>query len=167
VPLFVGFVPTHPQHVDAFFEIAPLTSSDVVYDLGSGDGRLVFACLGQGAGKAVGVELDRKLIKKARDTARERGLENRASFVQSDVTEVDLTGASVVFCYLTPQASAALKPKFEHELKAGTRVVIESFPIPGWKPAQTTARGYADYYEINEFFLYVMPATPSDQGIGL
>ena len=155
---FVGFIPTHPQHVDAFFELAPLSASDVVYDLGSGDGRLVFAALKQGAGKAVGAELDPKLIRKARTAAKKEGLQDRAVFVQSDVLTVDLSQASVVFCYLTPQASTALKPKFERELKPGARVVMESFPVPGWKPAQTTARGYADYYEINEFYLYVMPA---------
>ena len=157
---FVGFVPTHPQHVDAFFELAPLSESDVVYDLGSGDGRLVFAALHKGAGKAVGVELDQKLIGKARTAAKKEGLQDRASFLQTDLLTVNLSEASVVFCYLTPQASAALKPKLERELKPGARVVVESFPIPGWKPAQATARGYADYYEINEFYLYVMPARP-------
>jgi cyclopropane fatty-acyl-phospholipid synthase-like methyltransferase len=157
MPSFVGFVPTHPQHVDAFFELAALSLSDIVYDLGSGDGRLVFAAIERGAGRAVGIELDRDIVRKARSEARKKHLQDRASFIRADVLDVDLSEATAVFCYLTPQASAALKTKLERELKPGARVVMESFPIPGWTPAQTAVRGYADYYETNEFYLYVIP----------
>ncbi|OGO35771.1 MAG: hypothetical protein A2147_07895 [Chloroflexi bacterium RBG_16_57_8] len=159
MPSFVRFVPTHPDHVDAFFELAPLSPSDVVYDLGSGDGRLVFAALEWGAGKAIGVELDPEHVRRARKTARSRGLQERAAFLQRDVSEVDLADATVVFCYLSPPASAALKSKLELELKPGTRVVVESFPVPGWEAARTARRGYSDYYEVNEFYLYIMPAS--------
>ena len=155
---FVAYVPTNPQHVEAFFELAPLSPADVVYDLGSGDGRLVFAAIDHGTDEAVGVELDGDLVRKATKAAAKKGLGDRARFVQADVADVDLSSASVVFCYLTPQASATLKAKFERELRPGTRVVMESFPIPGWTPAQTTVRGYADYYETNEFYLYVIPS---------
>jgi hypothetical protein len=154
---FVGFVPTHPNHIDAFFHLAPLSSTDVVYDLGSGDGRLVFASVRSGAGKAVGIEMDGNLVRKSRKTAVKEGLQDSVLFVQADVTGADLSEATVVFCYLTPQASATLKPKLESELRPGTRVVVESFPIPGWTAAQTTVRGYPDYYETNEFYLYFIP----------
>jgi 16S rRNA G966 N2-methylase RsmD len=164
VSSFVAFVPTHPQHVDAFFELAPVSASDVVYDLGSGDGRLVFAALERGAGMAVGIELDHDIVRRTRAEGRKKGLQDRASFIQGDVLAVDLSEATVVFCYLTPQASAALKPKFERELRPGTRVVMESFPIPGWTPAQTAVRGYADYYETNEFYLYVPRGTVPGEG---
>ena len=155
---FVGFVPTHPDHIDAFFELVPLMPADVVYDLGSGDGRLVFAALANGARKAVGVELASGRVRRAKSEARMRGFGSSSRFLLADVTEVNLAEASVVFCYLSPQASAVLKPKFERELAPGTRVVMESFPVPGWTPTRTTTRGYTDYYEVNEFYLYVMPA---------
>ena len=160
---FVGCVPTHPDHISAFFELAPLSLSDLVYDLGSGDGRLVFAALDYGAGKAVGVELDPEYVRKARRKARSRGLDDRAAFVQADVVDVDLADASVVFCYLSPQACTALKPKLESELRIGARVVMESFPVPGWKIAGIAVRGYPDYYEVNKFYLYVMPV-PDNEG---
>jgi ribosomal protein L11 methylase PrmA len=157
LPSFVGYVPTHPEHVDAFFELAPVSSSDVVYDLGSGDGRLVFAALQKGAGKAIGVELDPRRVRTARRTAVNMGLEDKAIFAHTDVAEADLTQATVVFCYLSPAAATFLKPKLESELRPGTRVVMETFPVPGWRIARTAARGYADYYEVNEFYLYNFP----------
>jgi ubiquinone/menaquinone biosynthesis C-methylase UbiE len=151
MPSFIGWVPTPPEHIDGFFELVQLTSSDVVYDLGSGDGRILFAALEKGAAKAVGVDLDAELVKTAAETARSKGLQDKVTFLQADVMDVNLADASVVFCYLISQASAALRPKFESELKQGTRVVMESFPVPGWKPVQTI---YKDY---KQFYLYVMP----------
>ncbi len=157
MPSFVSFVPTPPEHIDAFFELAPLSSSDVVYDLGSGDGRLLFAALDRGAGKAVGVELDLERVREAREMARSKGLEGRITFIEGDVMEVSLADASVVLCYLITEASTALKPKFESELKPGARVVMESFPVPGWKPVQTVQKGY------KQFYLYTMPPESSEE----
>lgn len=157
MPSFVGYVPTHPDHLNAFFELAPPSSSDVVYDLGSGDGRLVFAALDHGVGRAIGIELDADLVKKASASARKKGLDSKATFIHADLIEVKLCEATVVFSYLCPAAWLVLRDKFESELKPGTRVVVEAFPIPGWKAESTASRGYPDYYEINEFYLYVMP----------
>lgn len=151
MPSFINFIPTAFEDIDAFFELAPLSSSDVVYDLGSGDGRLLFAALGRGAERAVGIELDTERVREARETARSKGIEDRVAFVEADVMETNLSDATVVLCYLITAASAALKPKFEAELKPGTRVVMESYPIPGWKSVQTARRGY------KEFTLYIMP----------
>ena len=117
----------------------------------------MFAALENGAGKAVGVELSLRRVRRARLEARSRGLDARATFLRGDVLDVDLASASVVLCYLSPRASAALKPKLESELRPGARVVVESFPVPGWKIARTIGRGYVDYYERNDFYLYVMP----------
>lgn len=151
MPSFISFIPTPDEYIDAFFELAPLSSSDVVYDLGSGDGRLLFAALDRGAGKAVGVELNPERVSEARKAARSRGLEDRISFLETDVMQVSLAEASVVLCYLSSSASVALKPKFESGLKPGTRVVMESFPVPGWKPARTIDKVY------RQFYLYIVP----------
>ena len=149
--LFIPFIPTPFDQIDPFFELAPVSADDVVYDLGSGDGRLVFAALERGAGKAVGVELSPDHAVAAREKAKEKGFECKVTFVQADVMDVSLSEATVVLCYLISAASIALKPKFEAELKSGTRVVMESFPVPGWKPTRTISHNYKTFY------LYRMP----------
>ena len=151
---FVSWVPTPLEHIDPFFELAPVSSSDVVYDLGSGDGRLLFAALEKGAGRAVGIELNPDHAKTASEKAIEKGLQDKVTFLQADVMDVNLSEATLVFCYLITAASVALKPKFEAELKPGTRVVMESFPVPGWKPVETKTREYKTFY------LYRMPPEP-------
>jgi predicted RNA methylase len=148
---FVSFIPTPAEDIDVFFEMAPLKSTDIVYDLGSGDGRILFTALEKGAGRVVGVELDPNLVRQAEETARSKGLEHKTNFIEADVMNVDISDATVVLCYLITAASATLKPKFEKELKPGTRVVMEAFPVPGWKPDNIWEYGYG------RFYLYEMP----------
>jgi ubiquinone/menaquinone biosynthesis C-methylase UbiE len=157
MPSFISFIPTPYDDIEGFFELVTLSSSDIVYDLGSGDGRLLFGALEKGAGKVVGIDIDPQRVHEAREIARSKGLDDRASFIEADVMDVSLADASVVLCYLSHSASAALKPKFESELKPGTRVVMESFPIPGWKPVKTFDREY------KHFYLYTMPPELSDE----
>jgi ubiquinone/menaquinone biosynthesis C-methylase UbiE len=157
---FVSFIPTPFEDVNTFFELAPVSSEDVVYDLGSGDGRLLFTALEKGAGRAVGVELNPEHVLTARQKAKEKGLESRVTFLNADVIDVNLSGATLVFCYLITAASAALKPKFEIELKPGTRVVMESFPVNGWKPVETKTVGYG----FKTFYLYRMPPETEEPG---
>ena len=152
MPSFVGFIPTPPGDIEVFFGLAPLSSSDVVYDLGSGDGSLLFAALDNGGGRAVGVELNPECVRVAREAAKRRGIEDRITFLEADVMDVSLSDASVVLCYLVPSASAVLRPKFELELRPGTRVITEEFPLSGWLPDRTT------WSKSNRgFYLYVMP----------
>ena len=151
MPLFIGFIPTPEEEIDSFFDLAPVSSKDVVYDLGSGDGRLLFAALEKGAGKAVGIDLNPWQIARAREKAASQGWQEKITFLESDVMEVNLSSATVILCYLFTTASRALKSKLEADLKPGTRVVMESFPVPGWKPVATTPRGY------KQFYLYIMP----------
>ena len=151
MPKFINWVPTRPECINAFFELAPLSSSDIVYDLGSGDGRLLFAALEKGAGKCVGIDIDNEQVADASETARGKGVEGKVHFVHGDVTETDLSSASVVFCYLYPSASYALRKKLEEELKPGTRVIMESFPVPGWKPDKINE------IQGGKLYLYMMP----------
>lgn len=151
MPKFVKWLPTPPIIINSFFELAPVSSSDVVYDLGSGDGRLLFTALNQGAGRCVGIEIDPELVKSSREEAGELGLDDRIEFIESDVLDQDLSGATVILYYLLHSGSAFLRPKFETELKPGTRIVTETYSVQGWKPAATK--------EIagRVFYLYVMP----------
>ncbi len=151
MPKFVKWVPTRPECIAAFFELAPVGPDDVVYDLGSGDGRLLFAAAEKGAGKCTGLEIDPELVKATREAAKAKGLDGKVRFIEADVMGQDLSPATVVLCYCLASASAALRPKFEKELRPGTRVVMQMFPVPGWKPAKTLEM--AD----RVFYLYNMP----------
>ena len=151
MPKFIGWIPTQPDSINTFFEICPVSSSDTVYDLGSGDGRLLFAALEKGAGQCVGIDIDPERITASRQTAKLKGLSDRVTFVEADVMDVNLSAASVIFCYIYSSASSALKLKFEKELKPGTKVVMESFSVRGWKPLKITEN------KSRTFYFYVMP----------
>jgi len=86
--------------------------------------------------KAVGVELREDLVKRALTTISELGLENKVKIVQSDLFNVDLNGADVIFLYLTTSANEKIRPKLETELKKGARIVSHDYEILGWKPAK-------------------------------
>jgi hypothetical protein len=119
MPSFIGYVPTQTEFIRGFFDLAPVTSSDVVYDLGSGDGRVLFHALEKGAGKVVGVELNPELVQESKKTATAKGLDDRATFLQADLMDVDLTEATVILCYLFPTASFVLKKKLSAEQGRG------------------------------------------------
>ena len=148
-PTFISFIPTPPSHINGFFDLVSVSPSDVIYDLGCGDGRLLFAALEKGAGKVVGVEIDPAPLATARTWAKKKGYEDRATFLEADIMSVNLSDATIVFTFLCNAAAIALKSKFEKELKPGTKVVMEMFPVPGWKPKRVVERG-------TDFYLYVM-----------
>jgi SAM-dependent methyltransferase len=156
MPRYVSWVPTQTEYIDTFFELCPVSPADIVYDLGSGDGRLLFTAAEKGAAKCVGIEIDTECIKASRETAKKKGLDKIITFIEADVMTVDLSEASIIMCYLLSSASAALKPKFEKELKPGTRVIMESFPVPGWKPVVVTDNNGRIFY------YYIMPAETTD-----
>lgn len=131
---FGDFIPTEPDLINAFFEIIPVSNKDIVYDLGCGDGRLLFAAIEHGAGKGVGIDIDPRVIAQAKDEAIKRDMEYKVLFHAGNVLDINISEATVVFAYLLGEGAYALRPKFETELKPGTRIVMESFPVPGWKP---------------------------------
>jgi ubiquinone/menaquinone biosynthesis C-methylase UbiE len=148
-----SWIPTQSEHIKLFFEMCPISSSDVVYDLGSGDGRLLFAALEKGAAKCVGIEMNPECVKISQEAAKNLGVEDKIEFIEIDFMEVDLSEASVVLCYLFPKAYTLLRSKFEKELKPGTRVVMETFPIPGWKPLKEDTSNGVSF----SFYTYIMP----------
>lgn len=156
MPKFVPWVPTMSEFINGFFELAPVSFSDVVYDLGCGDGRLLFAALENGAGKCVGIDIDTKKVNEAKALASEKGVENKVTFIEGDFLNQDLSEATVILCYLFPEALRALRPKFERELKPGTRIVSEVFTVQKWKENEVK--------EVNRknFNLYIMPPEKED-----
>ncbi len=134
--LDVPYVPTPEPVVEKMLEVANVGPRDVVYDLGSGDGRIVILAARRGA-RAVGVDLDPQRVREARANARRAGVQDRVEFRQGDLFDVDLSRATVVTLYLLPGVNLKLKPKLLRELEPGTRIVSHSFDMGDWKPAKT------------------------------
>lgn len=131
------YVPSPPPVVDRMLELAELTSSDTVYDLGSGDGRIVITAAQQFGARAVGVEIDPELVRKTRARIRDLNLTSRVRILNQDALTVDLSSATVVTLYLLTASNKLLKPNLERSLRPGARVVSHDFAIEGWKPLKT------------------------------
>jgi SAM-dependent methyltransferase len=132
----VPFVPTPQEVVDKMIELAGVKKGDTVYDLGSGDGRIVITAAKKGA-RAVGFEIDGDLVKESRENIRKAGVQNLAEIRQQDILTVDLSPASVVTMYLLPDVNLKLKPNLLSQLKPGSRVVSHAFDMGDWKPDKT------------------------------
>jgi len=114
--------------------LAELKPGEVFYDLGAGDGRTVIMAAQEFGARAVGIELREDLAKKALQTVYQLGLQDRVTILHSNLFDVDISPADVVFLYLTTSANEKVKPKLEAELKPGARVVSHDYEIVGWKP---------------------------------
>jgi SAM-dependent methyltransferase len=132
----VPFVPTPQEVVDKMIELAGVKKGDTVYDLGSGDGRIVITAAKKGA-RAVGFEIDGDLVKESRENIRKAGVQNLAEIRQQDILTVDLSPASAVTMYLLPDVNLKLKPTLLSQLKPGSRVVSHAFDMGDWKPDKT------------------------------
>lgn len=123
--------------VNEMLRLADVTASDVVYDLGSGDGRILIAAARDRGARGVGLEIDPVLIAQSTERARRLGLADRLSFRQQDLFEADLTPATVVTLYLSPDLNRRLRPKLLSELRPGARIVSHNFDMGDWAPART------------------------------
>ncbi len=134
----VPFVPTPQAVVDEMLRLANVTSKDIVYDLGCGDGRLVITAIQKfGAKRGVGVDIDPQRIKESNENAQAAGVTNRATFVVQDLFQTDFKDATVVTLYLLPEVNLKLRPKLMSDLKPGTRVVSHAFDMGDWKPEKS------------------------------
>ncbi|MGH7414021.1 MAG: SAM-dependent methyltransferase [Candidatus Rokuibacteriota bacterium] len=132
----VPFLVTPPEIVEQMLRLARVGPGDVVYDLGSGDGRLVIAATRDfRAARAVGVEIDPALVARSHAHAREAGVADRVIFIEQDFFQADLSTATVVTLYLTREVNLRLRPKLESELTPGARVVSFNFDMGDWEPA--------------------------------
>ena len=140
------FVPTPERVVEGMLKIAQVGPKDLVYDLGSGDGRIVIAAAKRHGARAVGVDIDPQRVKEARENARKAGVAGRAEFREADLFQVDLSPATVVTLYLLPTINLKLRPKLLAELKPGTRIVSHGFDMGDWKPSAVHQVGTATVY---------------------
>ena len=157
----VPFVPTPANVVDAMLDLAGIKQTDVLVDLGSGDGRIVIAAAKRFGIQATGVEIDPDLVRQSETAARQEGLEGKARFVRADLFEYDLRQASVVTMYLTPGVNLRLRSKLLSELRPGTRVVSHRFDMGSWVPAKTVQ--LAD----DRVYLWVVPMRGADPTDGV
>lgn len=128
------FVTSPPQIVGAMLELADVRSSDTVYDLGCGDGRIVISAAKKYGARGVGIDINPARIEEARANARSAGVTDRVSFAVKDLFDADIRNATVVALYLLPEANIRLRPRLIRELRPGTRVVTHSFDMGDWKP---------------------------------
>jgi SAM-dependent methyltransferase len=134
----VIYVPTPEAVVDKMLEMAKVTSADVVYDLGCGDGRIPIAAFQKYGARGVGIDIDPQRIQEANANARKGMVLGKVKFVQADLFTTDISEATVVTLYLLPTLNVKLMPKLMAELKPGTRIVSHAFSMgDSWPPEQT------------------------------
>ncbi|HWO41386.1 MAG TPA: methyltransferase domain-containing protein [Candidatus Eisenbacteria bacterium] len=143
----VVFVPTPYEAVDAMLKVAKVGSDDIVYDLGSGDGRIpIMAVQKYNAARAVGIDINPERISEAEANRKAAGVGDRVRFLNEDLFEANISEATVVTLYLLPSLNLKLLPKLLAELKPGTRIVSHAFDMGSWKPQQTLSAGGSTIY---------------------
>ena len=130
----VRFSPTPPHVVDVMLRLAAVSQDDVVYDLGSGDGRIVIAAARDFGARAVGIEIDPQLVALSERLAETAGVAGRARFIHQDIFRADLSHATVITLYLSEEVNARLLPKLRRELRAGARIVSYRVDMGDWRP---------------------------------
>lgn len=150
--LDVPFVPTREEVVQGMLEMGQVEEGDLLYDLGSGDGRIVITAAKERGVKGVGVDLDPQRIREARANAKREGVEDQVEFIQGNLFNTDFSKATVVTMYLLPDVNLRLRPRILNELKPGTRVVSHAFDMNEWEPDEK-ARIEGSY-----IYMWIVPA---------
>ncbi len=157
------YVPTPWMIVEQMLKLADIRGEDVVYGLGSGDGRLVITAAKRFGARGVGVELQTELVEMARIGAKHEGVADRVKFVQGDLFETDIREASVVMLYLLPGFVTRLVPRLRAELRPGTRIVSHDYPLAPWPPDKELSMDVPEKEMISgtswtRLYYYVVPA---------
>lgn len=157
------YVPTPWVIVDEMLKLADIRADDVVYDLGSGDGRLVITAAKRFKARGVGIELQPELIELANAGAKKEGVADRVKFVQGDLFETDVREATVITLYLLPRFVTRLVPRFLAELRPGTRIVSHDYPLVPWPPDKDVSMDVPEKEFISgttwtRLYYYVVPA---------
>jgi SAM-dependent methyltransferase len=146
----VHYTPTRHAIADAMLQLAGVGSGDVVYDLGSGDGRIPIIAAQKYGARGVGIEIDPALVVRARRNAADAQVADRVTFIEGDLFKADLRDATVVTVYLSPNILKQIEPGLRR-LRPGTRIVSHQFPMSGWAPDRRIAVDEA------ELFLWIVP----------
>jgi len=149
-------IPTPEDVIPMMLKLASVKPDELVFDLGSGDGRIPIAAARDFNAKAIGVEIRMRLVKECRIKVREMGLSRRVRILSQNFKKVNLRRADVLALYLSSYTLNLLVPKFTQELRPGTRIVNFDYPILGWKPVQEVEvlpKGWKKHHPI---YLYVV-----------
>lgn len=154
------FAPTWEPVVFEMLELARVTADDVVYDLGSGDGRIVILAAQKYGARGVGIEIDPKLVAISRQVAREAEVSGKVTFIEADLFTADISQATVVTLYLSTSVNQQLESKLRRELRPGTRIVSHQFRLGDWTPDRTVrAKG-----DGTDLFLWTVPVKSGQRG---
>jgi len=155
----VPFVPTSQEAVQAMLKLADVKKTDIVYDLGCGDGRIVVAAARDFGARAVGIDIDPQRIREARENAREAGVEDKVRFEENDLFQADIHEATVVTLFLLADVNLKLLPKLLQDLKPGTRIVSNTFNMGDWKPDKEVTIGDPEKLSFlsHRLFLWIVP----------
>ena len=149
----IFFTPTWEPVVFEMLELAQVTRDDVVYDLGSGDGRIVIQAAQKYGARAVGIEIDRRLVEISRQVARDAQVSDKVTFIEGDLFAADITPATVVTLYLSTTINHRLAPRLR-ALRPGTRIVSHQFGLGEWKPDRVIRSSHG-----TDVFLWIVPAS--------
>jgi len=157
--LDVPYVPTTEEAVNAMLKLADVKKTDVVYDLGCGDGRIVVAAAKNFGARGVGIDIDPQRIAEARANAQKAGVEKLVRFEENDLFQADFKEATVVTLFLLSSVNLKLRPKLLAELKPGTRIVSNTFDMGDWKPEkeETVPNTDDDSFLSHHLYLWIVP----------
>lgn len=163
----IPFVPSPMHVVHRMLEVAEITKGDILYDMGSGDGRIVIEAAKRFGVRGVGIDLNAELVAKARDNAAKEGVSHLVEFRAQDGLTVDISEATVVTLYMFKWFNNALRPKLQ-KLKPGSRVVAHDFDIDDWKPSRVEyveppKDDPSDYSESRTLYIWKVGETPAAQ----
>jgi protein-L-isoaspartate O-methyltransferase len=151
----VIYYPTPPETVDEMLRMAKVKPGDVLYDLGSGDGRIPIAAAKQYGIRAVGIEIDPKLVTEANELARQAGVSELVKFRNEDMFHIDVSEATIVTLYLSEKLNVLLRPKLLSELRPGSRILSHDFRMGDWQPEQTVRVPWGKLYRT--IYMWTVP----------
>lgn len=152
----VIYYPTPPETVAEMLRLAQIRKGDVLYDLGSGDGRIPIAAARDYGIRAVGIEIDPKLVAESEENARQANVSTLVRFRNEDMFHIDVSEATVVTLYLSEKLNVLLRPKLLRELRPGSRILSHDFRMGDWKPEQTVRVPWGKLYRT--VYLWTVPA---------
>lgn len=160
----VIYYPTPPETVTEMLRLGNIKKGDVLYDLGSGDGRIPIAAAKQFGIRAVGIEIDPKLIMEAEANAREAGVAELVRFRNEDMFRIDVSEANIVTLYLSDKLNVLLRPKLLRELRPGSRIISHDFRMGDWRPEQTVRVPWGKLYRT--VYLWTVPKRSRSRSLG-
>jgi len=152
----VIYYPTPPETVDEMLRMAKIKKGDVLYELGSGDGRIPIAAAKQYGIRAVGIEIDPKLVTEAEENAKQEGVSELVRICNEDMFRIDVREATIVTLYLSEKLNVLMRPKLLSELRPGSRILSHDFRMGDWKPEQTVRVPWGKLYRT--VYLWTVPA---------